>query len=134
MARSKLPVLLPAAKHDVKKAYEWYEEQKSNILLFVLDSLGTRIVDLTDLEAYSLGNSVEESQAGEEPLGSTSTGTAAVVVGSFQEFVKLSLPRDGICIQSRIDSEQNRVFWQRCFARLIVKPLKHRSIAATYFK
>ena len=31
MARSKLPVLLPAAKRDVKKAYEWYEEQKSGL-------------------------------------------------------------------------------------------------------
>lgn len=28
MARSKLPVLLPEAKRDVKKAYQWYEEQK----------------------------------------------------------------------------------------------------------
>ena len=31
MARSKLPVLLPEAKRDVKKAYEWYEEQKSGL-------------------------------------------------------------------------------------------------------
>ena len=31
MARSKLPILLPAAKRDVKKAYEWYEEQKSGL-------------------------------------------------------------------------------------------------------
>jgi plasmid stabilization system protein ParE len=31
MARSKLPVLLPAAKRDVKKAYQWYEEQKSGL-------------------------------------------------------------------------------------------------------
>src|SRR5947209_15920013 len=31
MARSKLPVLLPAAKRDVKKAYEWYEEQKPGL-------------------------------------------------------------------------------------------------------
>ena len=31
MARSKLPFLLPAAKRDVKKAYEWYEEQKSGL-------------------------------------------------------------------------------------------------------
>ncbi|MFL5240731.1 MAG: type II toxin-antitoxin system RelE/ParE family toxin [Gemmataceae bacterium] len=31
MARSKRPVLLPAAKRDVKKAYEWYEEQKSGL-------------------------------------------------------------------------------------------------------
>lgn len=31
MARSKLPVLLPAAKRDVKKAYQWYEEQKPGL-------------------------------------------------------------------------------------------------------
>jgi plasmid stabilization system protein ParE len=31
MARSKLPVLLPVAKRDVKKAYEWYEQQKSGL-------------------------------------------------------------------------------------------------------
>jgi hypothetical protein len=31
MARSKLPVLLPAAKRDVQKGYEWYEEQKSGL-------------------------------------------------------------------------------------------------------
>ena len=31
MARSKLPFLLPAAKRDVKKAYEWYEEQKPGL-------------------------------------------------------------------------------------------------------
>jgi plasmid stabilization system protein ParE len=31
MARSKLPVLLPAAKRDVKKAYQWYQEQKSGL-------------------------------------------------------------------------------------------------------
>jgi len=31
MARSKLPFLLPAAKRDVKKGYEWYETQKSGL-------------------------------------------------------------------------------------------------------
>ena len=31
MARNKLPVLLPAAKRDVKKAYQWYEEQKPGL-------------------------------------------------------------------------------------------------------
>ena len=31
MARSKLPLLLPAAKLDVKNGYEWYEEQKSGL-------------------------------------------------------------------------------------------------------
>lgn len=31
MAKSKLPVLLPAAKRDLKKAYQWYEEQKSGL-------------------------------------------------------------------------------------------------------
>jgi plasmid stabilization system protein ParE len=31
MARSKLPVLLPAAKRDVKMAYQWYEEQRSGL-------------------------------------------------------------------------------------------------------
>lgn len=31
MAKSKLPVLLPAAKRDVKKAYQWYEEQRSGL-------------------------------------------------------------------------------------------------------
>ena len=31
MAKSKPPVLLPAAKRDVKKAYEWYEEQKAGL-------------------------------------------------------------------------------------------------------
>ena len=31
MAKSKLPVLLPAAKRDVRKAYEWYQEQKSGL-------------------------------------------------------------------------------------------------------
>jgi len=31
MARSKLPVLLPAAKRDVNKAYQWYEEQKPGL-------------------------------------------------------------------------------------------------------
>ena len=31
MAKSKLPVLLPAAKRDVKKAYQYYEEQRSGL-------------------------------------------------------------------------------------------------------
>jgi plasmid stabilization system protein ParE len=31
MARSKKPVLLPAAERDVKKAYEWYEEQREGL-------------------------------------------------------------------------------------------------------
>jgi plasmid stabilization system protein ParE len=31
MGKSKRPVLLPAAKRDVKKAYEWYEEQKEGL-------------------------------------------------------------------------------------------------------
>lgn len=31
MAKSKLPLLLPAAKRDVKKAYAWYEEQRSGL-------------------------------------------------------------------------------------------------------
>jgi plasmid stabilization system protein ParE len=31
MARSKLPVLLPEAKLDVKKAYRWYEERKPGL-------------------------------------------------------------------------------------------------------
>lgn len=31
MARNKLPVLLPAAKRDIKKAYEWYEEQRPGL-------------------------------------------------------------------------------------------------------
>jgi plasmid stabilization system protein ParE len=31
MAKRKLPLLLPAAKRDVKKAYEWYEEQKAGL-------------------------------------------------------------------------------------------------------
>jgi len=31
MAKGKLPVLLPAAKRDVKKAYLWYEQQKPGL-------------------------------------------------------------------------------------------------------
>jgi toxin ParE1/3/4 len=31
MAKSKLPVLLPAAKRDVKTAYQWYEEKKPGL-------------------------------------------------------------------------------------------------------
>jgi len=31
VAISKLPVLLPLAKRDVKKAYEWYEEQRPGL-------------------------------------------------------------------------------------------------------
>ena len=31
MAKSRLPVLLPGAKRDVKKAYQWYEEQKTGL-------------------------------------------------------------------------------------------------------
>ena len=31
MAKSKSPVLLPAAKRDVKKGFEWYEEQKAGL-------------------------------------------------------------------------------------------------------
>ena len=31
MAKSKLPILLPAAKGDVKKGYRWYEEQKPGL-------------------------------------------------------------------------------------------------------
>ena len=31
MAKRKLPVLLPPAKGDVKKAYQWYEDQKSGL-------------------------------------------------------------------------------------------------------
>jgi toxin ParE1/3/4 len=31
MAKSKWPILLPEAKRDVKKGYEWYEEQKPGL-------------------------------------------------------------------------------------------------------
>jgi plasmid stabilization system protein ParE len=31
MAKRKLPKLLPAAKRDLKQAYEWYEEQRSGL-------------------------------------------------------------------------------------------------------
>lgn len=31
MAKRKWPILLPAAKRDVQKSYEWYEEQKPGL-------------------------------------------------------------------------------------------------------
>jgi|ERR1019366_3761944 plasmid stabilization system protein ParE len=31
MAKSKWPILLPPAKRDVKKAHEWYEDQKPGL-------------------------------------------------------------------------------------------------------
>jgi plasmid stabilization system protein ParE len=31
MARSKAPILLPAAKRDVKNGFDWYEEQKPGL-------------------------------------------------------------------------------------------------------
>jgi hypothetical protein len=31
VAKNRLPVLLPFAKRDVKKAYQWYEEQRSGL-------------------------------------------------------------------------------------------------------
>lgn len=37
MAKSKSPVLLPAAKRDVRKGYEWYEEQKPGLGMVFLE-------------------------------------------------------------------------------------------------
>jgi plasmid stabilization system protein ParE len=40
MARSKRVVLLPPAKRDVKKAYEWYDEQKPGLGEVFLERVG----------------------------------------------------------------------------------------------
>jgi plasmid stabilization system protein ParE len=40
VAKNELPVLLPAAKRDIKKAYQWYEEQKPGLGEVLLERVG----------------------------------------------------------------------------------------------
>jgi hypothetical protein len=55
MAKGKLPVLLPATKRDVKKGYEWYEEQQAGLGEEFLERVGAC---LSAIEENSTGRTV----------------------------------------------------------------------------
>jgi toxin ParE1/3/4 len=96
MAKSKRTVLLPGAKRDVKKAYQWYEEQK--------DGLGESFLERVEECLASIARSPTAFQL-------VTNGARRAIVKQFPYVVFYSVEAKAIRVYAVFHTSRNPQLW-----------------------